>query len=131
MLRFLRSGLAISSRSLPRELLFWPYALILKYLKILIKSLDAELWLRNSLRLNYWEFAQSDIDLSIWVSGGPREALRAWEVFKTKRSILLGGEVQIYASTWVAKMLPYANQWEVSRDPDLLVRSQFVPSISK
>jgi|GEM_PF-4572829 len=128
MSRFLRSGLARASHSLPRELLFWPYAILIKYLKAQIDSLGAKLWLRNSLRLGYWEFAQSDIDLAIWVKGGAREALQVWNKLKSKRFALLGGEVQIYSSDWVHKMLPYANPWEVARDPDLLHHTKFTPA---
>lgn len=128
MSRFLRSGLAKASQSLPRDLLFWPYALLIKYLKAQTDSLGAQLWLRNSLRLGYWEFAQSDIDLAIWVKGGAGEALQVWHTLKSKRFALLGGEVQIYSSDWVHKMLPYANPWEVARDPDLLRHAKFAPA---
>lgn len=85
--------------------------------------------MRNSLATGHWLFAESDLDLSIWVEGGAREAQLAWDAVRRRaRWWLLGGEVQIYASQAVWDFLPFSNPWELARDPGLLAHTGWTSS---
>jgi hypothetical protein len=109
----------------PREAQRWPYELMLSLARFRVQKAcpTASVWARNSFALDHWIFAMSDLDLSIWVNGGAREAQRAWDALKTgARWNLLGGETHVYCSEALSLFLPFGNPWELHRDPLLLER---------
>lgn len=130
MLDYFRAGLARSAAGLPRRLGLWPYRQLLALLMQKSGIGPQNLWLRNSLVLDYWEFGLSDLDVAVWVDGGASEANEAWRRVSPHRRLLMGGEVQLYSSEWVRRFVAYGNPWELRRDPQLLRRLEYVPSFS-
>lgn len=102
-----------------------PYDLLFFFIENKLQSQATQVWLRNSLANDYWEFAQSDLDLTVWVEGGMEQAAKTWLEIIPLRKLLVGGEVHVFASAVVAKYLPYANPLELARDPRLAVRLSF------
>ncbi len=124
--RRLRSELAHLGECLPRELQRLPYDLLLTAARLRVRRHvpRSDIWVRNSLATGHWLFAESDLDLSIWVEGGAREARAAWDAIRPGAHWwLLGGEVQIYASDVVWDFLPFSNPLELARDPGLLAHT--------
>jgi hypothetical protein len=129
--RQLRSKLAHLGEYLPRELQRLPYELLLTAARLRVRRQvpRSDIWVRNSLATGHWLFAQSDLDLSIWVEGGALDAQRAWDaVRRHARWWLLGGEVHIYSARAVWDFLPYSNPWELARDPRLLAQTGWTSS---
>lgn len=111
----------------PRAAQRWPYDLMLSIARYRVQAAcpTASVWERNSLALDHWIFAVSDVDLSIWVNGDAREAQKAWVAIKTgARWNLLGGEIHIYSGQVINSFLPFCNPWELARDPILQHRIQ-------
>lgn len=101
----------------------YPYELLYKLLSLTLGRNNSEVWLRNSLALDYWQFGLSDIDLSIYCSTN-KYALEAIQTLKSVRLLLLGGEVQIYTSEQLEIFFDYANPIELRRDPHLLSKQK-------
>lgn len=125
MLSHLRESLALSSQGIPRRWLIIPYEILLKLVRQRLEPPACDVWLRNSLANNYWEFAQSDLDLTVWISGGMQDAALCWPSIKASRNLLLGGEIHIFPSDLVPKYVAYANPLELKRDSVLARRLNF------
>ncbi len=131
MLAHFRESLALSSQGIPRRWLIIPYTLLFHLTKRSLKTPDCDLWLRNSLANDYWEFAQSDLDLTVWANGGMKDAAILWPRIKSMRKMLLGGEIHIFPSDLVSKYLAYANPLELGRDPLLAAKISFTRKPTK
>lgn len=130
MVDYFRAGLARSSSAMPRSLTRKPYDWLFNALVQCTGLESTRVWTRNSLALDYWELGLSDLDLTIWVDGNIEHALDAWSQIRPWRSLLIGGEVQIYTSEAARSLVRYANPWELRRDPQLLRRLDLMPSFA-
>ncbi len=119
MSRYLRSLVSKHSNHLPRNLLYSFYTSLFSVFRKLTGLSPDQIWVRNSLALDYWEFGQSDLDISILVPGGSREAYKIYRRIKPLRKLLLGGEIQIYTTESLKRFTEYSNVFEVNRDPIL------------
>lgn len=119
MFRHLRESLLLSTKSIPRNKLKFVYDIFLSSIKKISQSSEVEVWTRNSLALDYWEFGVSDIDISIFVDGDIELAYRVWKDVKKYRPLLLGGEIHIYTPESLVLFSNYANHFEIMRDPVL------------
>jgi hypothetical protein len=117
-LNHFRISIAKSSVSLSKSIKILPYNfiyfLVLKFIGLNRKRV----WFRNSLALNYWQFALSDVDLSI-MAKDLDQAIATSIVLKDLRWLLLGGEVQVYREDSVAQFIESGNVYEIQRDPIL------------
>lgn len=127
-LDYFRAGLARASSGLPRglarKLYDWPLGQLRSHLDLG----PEQIWVRNSLALDYWELGLSDIDLSIWVEGDVYACVAVWQKLQPHLPLLIGGEVHIYSAPLVRALLPMANPWELRRDPGLLQKTRFTPN---
>lgn len=125
MLAHLRESLALSTQGIPRRWLHYPYEALFNLTKTKLQSPSCDVWLRNSLANDYWEFAQSDLDLTVWVTGGFRDAAAKWPKIKAQRYLLIGGEIHVFPAELVPKYVNYANPLELGRDPILASKISF------
>lgn len=124
---YLRRSLYRCSHAIPDYFKLAPYRLALSLLRLIVDRVaGTKVWLRNSFALGYWSFALSDLDISVWVDGETVEVAKEWERLKPYRLLLIGGEVQIYSSRTTPHFLPYANPWELRRDPELIKQTQYL-----
>jgi hypothetical protein len=123
-LQHLRQSLARSSGNLPHAITIVPYKILVKVIKLLSGLSDDQLWLRNSLPLNYWQLGLSDLDISIKSGGGATEALALWQKVKKIKTLSLGGEIQIYSDVQLDMLFRFCNFFEAKRDPFLFNKNE-------
>jgi hypothetical protein len=83
---------------------------------------DGEIWLRNSIPLDYWQLGLSDLDISVKVHGGAANCALIWKRLQKNKLLTLGGEIQIYSDIQLEQFLVFCNFFEALRDPYLAQR---------
>lgn len=84
------------------------------------------LWFRNSLKLGYWAFLKSDIDVTIMVKKGSPELFSS--LLKThdqiKKLLPVMGEVVFLDESIKDSLISLMNPLELKRDPELMEMSK-------
>lgn len=92
------------------------------YLQSIVKLPIKHVWYRNSLRLNYWSFGRSDIDITIIVNQIKNtdydRIVYHHNIFK--KFFLIIGEVVFFDIKDESFILDVINSLELKRDPDLI-----------
>jgi hypothetical protein len=95
-----------------------------KLIKTISNLKSDQLWLRNSIPLNYWQLGLSDLDISLKTGGGATEALALWDKVKKIKNLSLGGEIQIYSDVQLEMLFRFCNFFEAKRDPFLFKKNE-------
>lgn len=85
-----------------------------------------DIWFRNSLKLGYWAFGKSDIDVTIMVKRGtPELFLRLIKTHDKLKSLLpVMGEIVFFDESRDRTLLSLMNPLELKRDPVLMDKYQ-------
>ena len=93
-----------------------------------------DIWFRNSLKLGYWAFLRSDIDVTIMIRKGSPELF--FSLLKThdriKKILPVMGEAVFLDESKKADLIELMNPLELRRDPDLMKMAPLlkVPDLS-
>nr|BDT30098.1 hypothetical protein BHI3_35640 [Bacteriovorax sp. HI3] len=115
-------------------MLYQIYVLIFKSYALFMRRRHPEvvdIWFRNSLKLGYWAFGKSDIDVTIMVKKGAPELFLS--LIKThdkiKKLLPVMGEVVFFDESRDRTLLLLINPLELKRDPVLMNKYQVAPQI--
>lgn len=105
------------------------YLLIFKTYSLFMRKRHPEvmdIWFRNSLKLGYWNFGKSDIDVTILVKQGSAELfLRLIKTHdRLKLFLPVMGEVVFFDESRERTLLSLMNPLELKRDPILMNKYQ-------
>lgn len=86
-----------------------------------------DIWFRNSLKLGYWAFGKSDIDVTIMVKRGtPELFLRLIKTHDRIKALFpVMGEIVFFDESRDRALLSLMNPLELKRDPTLMDKYQF------